>query len=501
MHRGLDQFDGESTFAVGVRAFSRVLGLSFAIAFVSFGVQAMGLLGSGGIQALGRLVEWDTLSGLGAFLDMPTLFWLSQSDGFIQLVWVVGALAGVAALCGIRPRLALLIATACWLSFSALSIPPTGSQGLGFAFLGYAWDGLLVELGLVAVLALPGGPRGAAPSRAAVLLLRLLLVRIVFGAALSPYVLGDGSWSEAGALAQHLWTTPLPSWPGLVASTASGVWTGAFGFLAELLGLVLVFGVFGPRRVRHVVLLLLLASWMFQAVFVPRGVWPLALAALTLAGFDDAAFARWRITGPAPIGSRGLGSTLAAGLLCIHALAGLFVTLSELRPRAAAPSGLRLALGRWQVANHYAPVVDVPSDRPTLTILGSEDGQDWEAIGLRSGPRDPFVAPDSPSLHLRRLDWAMDRAARQLEAGERMPAWLVLTLVRILEGREDVRGLLADGGSGSVVPRALRLEVHDLTPASPDERGSRGMWWYRWPGLDVGLPFMVEDGKLVPARF
>ncbi len=507
MHRGLEGVDPESTFAVGVDAFTRVLGLTFAIAFLSFGAQAMGLLGEGGVQPLTRLVEWDTLPGLEGFLDMPTLFWLGQSDGFIQLVWLVGALAGAAAAFGKARRVSFLVATVCWLSFSSLSIPPSGSQGLGFAFLGYAWDGLLVELGLVAILVAPtAGRRGdspvAAPSRVAVFVLRLLLVRIVFGAALSPYVLGNGSWTESGALLEHLWTTPLPSWPGLLAAMGPGFVSSVVDFVGELLGLVLVFGVFGPRGVRHVVLLLLLGSLACQAVFVPRGVWPLALAALALAGFDDAAWGRrLRLAGATRAATGGFGAWLAGFLLCVHAAAGLFVLASDLRPGGGVPDGLRLALGRWQVTNHYAPVVDVPADRPTLTILGTADGEIWEPIRLRSGPGDPYEAPGTPSLHLRRLDWAMDRGARQIKAGEMPPMWLRLTLVGLLEGRSEVRGLFGEGAFGETPPRALRLELNDLTPAAAEERAEKGMWWYRWPGLDVGVPLMVEDGDLVPARF
>ncbi|MDA0372243.1 MAG: lipase maturation factor family protein [Planctomycetota bacterium] len=506
MQRVGEEVDPESTFAVGVGAFARLLGLAFAVAFCSLGVQTAGLLGEGGVQPLARLVEWETLPGLDAFLDMPSLFWLGQSDGMIRSVWILGALSGSAAALGLVPRLFLLAATACWLSFTSLSIPPTASQGLGFAFLGYAWDGLLVELGCVAVLVAPGGLRSrgaAAPSRSTAFALRILLVRIVFGAALSPYLLGDGSWSADGALAQHLWTTPLPSWPGLVAAGGSGFVLGAADLLSELLGLVLIFGVFGPRGVRHGVLLLLLVNLAAQAVFVPRGVWPLAVAALALSGFDDAAFGRLKLVAASRPQVGGLLSLLSSAALAALLAVGLYVTAVDLGTSRAqeAPSGLRLAVGRWQVANHYAPLVDVPSDRPALTLFGSADGEIWEPIDLRSSPRDPFEAPPGPSLHLRRLDWAMDRAARQIKAGEMPPPWLVLTMVGLLEGRADVRGLLREGSFADVPPRALRLELHDLTPASPGERGDRGMWWYRWPGLDVGAPVMVEDGRLVPAQF
>lgn len=506
MHKGVEEVDPSSTFAVGVRAFARLLGFTFAVAFLSFGVQAAGLLGENGIQPLSRLVEWEQLEAAGAFLDMPTLFWFGQSDGLIGLVWITGALAGLAALFGVAPRAALLVATACWLSFSSLAIPPDGSQGLGFAFLGYAWDGLLVELGVVAVLATPrrlGSGESAAPTFLAVLALRVLLFRIVFGAAIAPYLLGAGSWTGSGALARHLWTTPVPSWPGLVAAESWGSALGAVDFVSELTGLVLVFGLFGPRAVRNGALLALLAASLAQAVFVPRGIYPLAVSALILGCFDDQALARFRSAAAASTASPGFVARIASGLLAVHLAIGAFVMLSDLgrRDPSEAPSGFRLALGRWQIANHYAPVLDVPGDRPALTILGTADGETWEPLDLETSPRDPYRAPSTPSLHLRRLDWAMDRAARQIKAGGMPPPWLVRTLVGLLEGRADVRSLFADGPFGDEAPRAVRLEIHDLTPASPEERSDRDMWWYRQSGMDVGAPVMAEEGQLVPAKF
>jgi hypothetical protein len=506
MHKGVEEVDPSSTFAVGVRVFTRLLGLTFAVAFLSFGVQAAGLLGEAGIQPLARLVEWDQLDATRAFLDMPTLFWLGQSDGLIGLVWITGALAGLAATFGVAQRSTLLLATACWLSFSSLAIPPDGSQGLGFAFLGYAWDGLLVELGLVAVLVAPrrvGAGESSAPTFIAVLALRVLLFRIVFGAAVAPYLLGDGSWSETGALARHLWTTPVPSWPGLVAAGTSDSLLGVVDFISELASLVVVFGIFGPRGVRNGALLALLAVSLVQVVFVPRGVYPLAVVSLILACFDDRAFARFRLASAKRAVPPGIFGRVASGLLAVHLAVGVYVMVSDLgrRDPSDVPSGFRLALGRWQVANHYAPVLDVPDGRPALTILGTADLETWEPLDLKTSPRDPFRAPSTPSLHLRRLDWAMDRAARQIQAGGMPPAWLVRTLVGLLEGRADVRALFDDGPFEGQPPRALRLELHELTPAPSEERGVRDMWWYRQPGQDVGAPVMAEDGQLVPAKF
>ena len=85
-----------------IRAFLRVLGAIYFIAFASFGVQASGLIGSHGIlpyasylgaarQALGRAAFWNVL----------TVFWLNSSDVALAAVWIIGAMCAVAVVLGL----------------------------------------------------------------------------------------------------------------------------------------------------------------------------------------------------------------------------------------------------------------------------------------------------------------------------------------------------------------------------------------------------------------
>src|ERR1700720_1808851 len=88
---------GRMSARLTVRTFLQALGLIYAIAFTSFGVQASGLIGSHGI-----LPYADYLNGMrqelgrAAYWDLPALFWLNSSDAALQIFWIAGALAGLA---------------------------------------------------------------------------------------------------------------------------------------------------------------------------------------------------------------------------------------------------------------------------------------------------------------------------------------------------------------------------------------------------------------------
>src|SRR6202030_2204175 len=103
----------------------------YAIAFTSFGVQASGLIGSHGI-----LPYADYLNGVrqelgrAAYWDLPALFWLNSSDAALQIVWIAGALAGLAAIFAPWRRTALAVCLVLWLSLCTA----------GQDFLSFQWD-------------------------------------------------------------------------------------------------------------------------------------------------------------------------------------------------------------------------------------------------------------------------------------------------------------------------------------------------------------------------
>jgi predicted DCC family thiol-disulfide oxidoreductase YuxK len=116
--------------------FLRLLGLIYLSAFVSFGVQAQGLIGSHGILPVAQWV--DNIAGdLGAerFLLVPMVFWWNASDFAIQAVCWAGAGFSLLLACNVLPRLSLFLLYALYLSLFY------GGQD----FMTFQWDTFLLE--------------------------------------------------------------------------------------------------------------------------------------------------------------------------------------------------------------------------------------------------------------------------------------------------------------------------------------------------------------------
>ena len=77
----------EPTFLLARWVFLRLLGLICLAAFVSFWVQARGLIGSGGIVPLGDYLQVvHERVGPVRYWHWPTVFWLNPSDMALHVV-------------------------------------------------------------------------------------------------------------------------------------------------------------------------------------------------------------------------------------------------------------------------------------------------------------------------------------------------------------------------------------------------------------------------------
>jgi len=123
--------------------FQSLFGLIYLSAFVSFAVQAQGLIGSHGILPLTELTA-DAQRTLGAerFFLMPMVFWWSASDFAIQAVCWSGAALSLLLVCNLLPRVSLALLYVLYLSLLYA----------GQAFMSYQWDVFLLETGFLALL-------------------------------------------------------------------------------------------------------------------------------------------------------------------------------------------------------------------------------------------------------------------------------------------------------------------------------------------------------------
>src|SRR3984885_6073427 len=215
--------------------FLRLFGLIALSAFVSFAVQAQGLIGSRGILPLAGLVDALLRLGPQRFVLMPMVFWLNDSDIAIHAVCWAGAGLSLMLVFNLLPRLSLILIYALYLSLLYA----------GQTFMNFQWDTFLLETAIVALV------MSFAPTTG-VWLARWLLFRFMFMSGVVKLISGDPNWRNLSALSYHFLTQPLPTplaW--YAAQLPLGVLKGATGamFFVEL---VLPFLIFSPRRLRFV---------------------------------------------------------------------------------------------------------------------------------------------------------------------------------------------------------------------------------------------------------
>jgi predicted DCC family thiol-disulfide oxidoreductase YuxK len=461
----------------------RLLGVVFFIAFVSFGIQAKGLVGPEGIQPAEHTLESVAQSlGPERYLKFPTLSWVSPGDAGVELLWVGGAALSVLLMVDAAPGPVLVLLWAFYLSLA----------NLAGVFLEFQWDILLLETAFLSIFfapwkLLPGIYRDTQPSPVALWLLRFLLFRLMFASGVVKLASDDPTWWNLSALKVHFETQPLPTWIGWYAHQLPGwvlQWCTAGMFLVEL---VLPFFIFLPRRGR----LLAFAGFVgFQILIALTGnycFFNLLTIVLCVLLLDDTLLVRFFPAGMAAQSDAprrpGVTRWLRAAVV-----ASLFVLILPLECMALSrclrrPLPWPDALERWQeevfpfrVVAGYGLFSRMTTTRPEIIVEGSNDGETWLAYEFKWKPGDlqrrpAFVAPHQP-----RLDWQMWFAAL---GNLRSNPWFQSFLVRLFQGSKDVLALLEKNPFPDSPPRYLRAVLYQYHFTDPAQRQKDGSWWRR----------------------
>jgi lipase maturation factor 1 len=469
----------------------RGLGLVYLGAFASLAVQVDGLIGSRGILPAGELLgEIGPILGRGRYWRVPTLLWLDSSDRALHALCWGGVVASGLLVAGVMPGVCSVML---WLSYLSLVV-------VGQPFLGYQWDILLLEAGLLAVLLAPWGPRlGRArgePSRGVVWLFRWLVFRLMFLSGVVKLTSGDPSWWAWEAMKYHYETQPLPSWTSWYLHRMPPRFHEAsvgFVFWAELIAPLLIFG---PRRPRMV------AFWSFmllQALIAATGnygFFNLLSAVLCLSLVEDRDWGRAasdRDDTPSPSGWRRVPLGVAGAVIVL-------VTTMEGLDRSGWTvifPGPMEAVRRWvspfHSMNAYGLFAVMTTERPEIIVEGSEDGETWKPYAFRWKPGDVRRRPRFTTPHMPRLDWQMWFAA--LAPGCRSQGWFLAFERRLLEGSPDVLGLLRDNPFPDRPPRYLRARSYLYRFTG---RGARDWWQRDERGLYCPPVKLPRDSNPVP---
>ena len=466
--------------------FLRGLALIYLAAFVSFAVQALGLIGSHGILPVADLVnELGTRIGAERFFEMPMLFWLNSSDAAIRIVCWTGAGCSVLLLLDLLPRFALFLLFVLYLSLLY------GGQ----EFMTYQWDVYLLEAGFLALLLSFARSPG-------LWLLRWLLFRFMFMSGVVKLLSGDANWWNLRALSYHFLTQPLPTplaWYAAHLPAALLRFGTAFTFFVEL---VLPFLIFSPRRLRFFAAFGFL---LFQGCIVLTGNYNwfnLQTMLLCLLLFDDAALrtvlprrlvsrilirAQRQVQGEAraqaQVGAHAQAPLRARARRVIVGAISLLIVFSSLvqmvmrfggKVPAAADTIERL-IDPLHVVSGYGLFAVMTTERDEIVIQGSQDGEDWKDYEFRYKLGDLSRAPRWNIPHQPRLDWQMWFAA--LDDPRRL-RWFSRFLQKVLENDPAVMGLLAKDPFPDKPPRYVRALFYDYQ-YSDRERKAQGLWWNR----------------------
>ncbi len=504
--------------------FLRGLGAIYAIAFLSFWTQLDGLIGENGILPAAdftkRVIAYASQNDLSAHRLAPTLSIFVEGDWFVHLQCFVGIILSLCLIAGLIPGLMSLLL---WLLYLSITV-------LGQTFMGFQWENLLLEAGLIAVLLAPwkgrlksgfeSPPRERLPrlfwlvwERAPHTLGRFLcwwlLFRLMFQSGLVKLASNDDVWWDLSALGKHYWTQPIPNVVAWYAHQLPDWFDRISVALTYGIEIVVPFLILGPRTARRVACYAIMSLMALIALTGNYTFFNGLTALLCISLLDDAswpAFLRrsyekrsrdhvingWstaRLRSLALPAVLGLG---AAGILAVyHASIGVFY-LSRTTDRFLQAVDSRFQkewqlpvvgqpeilskLSPYRSINSYGLFANMTEHRPEIVIEGSSDGVEWSAYEFKYKPgrldrRPPFVAPHQP-----RLDWQMWFAA--LGRWERN-GWFVRLIGHLLEGTDSVEALLAYNPFGDTPPQFIRASLYDYTFTGFQQKRQTGDWWER----------------------
>jgi len=194
-------FGTGGSFVFSSWLFLKILGVVYLIAFTSFGVQALGLIGKSGILPVSNyLARIKAALGDSWILQNPTLFGFNASDWMIQAVIIAGIIFSILLIIGALPRLSLIALFLLYLSIV------NGGQ----VFMSFQWDVLLLEAGFLAIFLTPS-------SNVAVWVFWWLLAKVMLMSGAVKLMSSGETWENLTAMNYHFFTQPLPNFGGYLA--------------------------------------------------------------------------------------------------------------------------------------------------------------------------------------------------------------------------------------------------------------------------------------------
>lgn len=518
-----------STYHYSSWLFVRLLGVVGLIAILSLWTQATGLFSSDGIAPIANFMS--ALENQNAndatpdynFFDVPTLFWLADSNFFIHLVFAGGALTSVLLIFGLTPAFSVFLL---WLFY--LSITVAGQR-----FMNFQWDTLLLETLFLTLFFAAWKKRDKlashmAPSALSRCLLWLLLFKLMFESGVSKFTYfdatGGNAWRDWTALNYHYFTQPLPN---PLSAFFHRLPQGMQNFsllMTYAIELVLPFFIFFPRRLRNIAFMGFVALQVGIIFTGNYGYFNLLTLLLCIPLIDDQSFPKglagnlssWLQKGPFNRLEKKWGAitpfkrlpqspksfkifsqylpNVRSSLLVIVAVFSIgmllfFVGRDFRGNRVPADTSTSLVkkvynnTRNFHFANSYGLFRVVTMRRPEIIISGSNDGQNWEEYSFRYKPGNPEKGPWQVAPHMPRLDWQMWFVAlenERLGRGRfRNESWFVRFLGQVLQNDSKVLSLMKESPFPEKSPLFYQIQLYHYTFADSEQRKEKDIFWER----------------------
>ncbi|CRX38592.1 lipase maturation factor family protein [Estrella lausannensis] len=441
--------------------FLKLLGAIFFIALGSLFVQIKGLIGSRGILPLKEFINLIGRSRGISKRRLPMLFWINAEDRFIQGTILLGLIASILLIQGIWSPLQLALLFVIYLSvFYA-----------GQEFLSFGWELFLIEITAHAFLlscSYPANPM-------VFFSLNFLLFRFHIQAGAVKLESCDLNWRNLSALKFHYQSQPLPNtqaWFFHKLPLPLQKLSCLYMFFVEL---VVPFGIFFEDTVRLIVFsqffLLQFFIWL-TGNFSYLNYMTIALSVVLLPDWVLPDF----LGNAAPAAPTPLWLNL---FLYAGGSALFFLQVLRLYDHFAPTHFCKKILSftaPYCIANRYGIFAVMTTKRIEIVIEGSDDGLHWKEYCFKYKPSEISRRPRRISPFQPRLDWQVwflpFRSFRQ-------EVWFQRFLFALLEGREEVLGLLRLNPFPEKPPRLIRALAYEYVFTDFKELSKTGNWWKR----------------------
>ena len=478
--------------------FLRALGLIFFSAFYSLAFQIYGLVGAHGILPAHTYLDSvsNALGQFERFWYAPTLLWLGPGDMGLRVIVAAGLVVSLLLTFNVRPRLMAGLSTVLFLSCIAVLQD----------FSSYQSDGMLMEAGFISLFyaprgTLPGLGAFDPPSRFSRFMLEWEWFRIYFESGVVKLASGDPHWRNLTAMDEYYQNGPLPSWIGWYVQHFPHWFHAATVLVILFVELVLVWFVFGNRRLRIVCFLVATAlqiGIIATANYAFLNYLVLALGVLLL---DDRVFGRIRL--PVVASNEPANTTWIVirkrveAVLLGFALYATIAAFFEAGPSSVLTLPARV-LDPFRIANSYGLFAIMTQGRYEIEFQGSSDGQTWLVYRFRYKPQDVRERPGFFAPYQPRFEWNLWFAS--LDPWSASP-WVIATEQRLVEGSPGVLALFRDDPFKGRPPKVVRTIRWQYWFTDMQTMLRTGEWWRRRQIGPFAPPVMRGiDGGIVIGR-